>query len=416
MIKQREFMMIHELKNEGLSISEIARRLGINRKTVRKYLQCERNDVAAVKRQPRASKLDSYRPYLCARLREHPQLSAKRLLREIRQHGYRGGYSILADYVHTVRPAAEVDYEIRFETPPGWQAQVDFAHFEMEFLAEPDLRRRLYLFAMVLGHSRYLWGRFCENQKLATVLAMHMASFEAFSGAPRQVLYDRMKTAVTGEDRDGRVIYNLTLQSLLQHYGAVPRTCRPYRAKTKGKIERSFRYVREDFFAASRFETLEHLNECFARWLDEVANQRRHGSTGKIVAQAFEAEQPALQALPAVPFQTLLALERKISCEGLVSYEGNRYSVPNGTGVRLVEVQVLPLGLRIVADGEIIARHAIAAGKGQTIIDPSHRNPRRVSLAQRPAPEDTARVAQRPLSFYDAVGHRLAVQANQVDS
>ena len=90
--------------------------------------------------------------------------------------------------------------------------------------------------------------------------------------------------------------------------------------------------------------------------------------------------------------------------------------MPNGTGVRLVEVQVLPLGLRIVADGEIIARHAIAAGKGQTIIDPSHRNPRRVSLAQRPAPEDTARVAQRPLSFYDAVGHRLAVQANQVDS
>ena len=172
MIKQREFMMIHELKNEGLSISEIARKLGINRKTVRKYLQCARNDVAAVKRQPRASKLDSYRPYLCARLREHPQLSAKRLLREIRQHGYRGGYSILADYVHTVRPAAEVDYEIRFETPPGWQAQVDFAHFEMEFLAEPDLRRRLYLFAMVLGHSRYLWGRFCENQKLATVLAI----------------------------------------------------------------------------------------------------------------------------------------------------------------------------------------------------------------------------------------------------
>ena len=61
-------MMIHELKNEGLSISEIARKLGINRKTVRKYLQCDRNDVAAVKRQPRASKLDSYRPYLCARL------------------------------------------------------------------------------------------------------------------------------------------------------------------------------------------------------------------------------------------------------------------------------------------------------------------------------------------------------------
>ncbi len=409
--------MIHELRSEGLSISEIGRRLGIDRKTVRKYLQCDRNDVAAVTRQPKASKLDPYRQYLCERLRDYPQLTARRLLREIQQRGYEGRYTVVVDYVRQIRPLAEVDYEIRFETPPGRQAQVDFAHFQVEFLAEPGIRRRLYLFAMALGHSRYLWGRFCENQKLQTVLAMHMAGFEAFAGAPRQVLYDRMKTAVTGEDRDGRVIYNLTLQSLLQHYGAVPRACRPYRAKTKGKIERSFRYVREDFFVASRFETLEHLNECFARWLDEVANQRRHGSTGKIVVQAFEAEQSALQALPAARFQTLLALERKINREGLISYEGNRYSVPDGTGVRLVEVQVLPLELRIVADGAIIARHAIAAaGKGQMIIDQSHRKMRRFRPAQMPAPEDTAPMAPRPLSFYDAVGHRLATQSASVQS
>ena len=81
--------------------------------------------------------------------------------------------------------------------------------FEIE-RADIQVRRRLYLFAMVLGHSHYLWGRFCRDQKLPTVLAMHMAGFEAFSGAPRQVLYDRMKTAVTGEDRNGCVIYNLS--------------------------------------------------------------------------------------------------------------------------------------------------------------------------------------------------------------
>lgn len=408
--------MIHELKNEGLSTSEIARRLGLNRKTVRKYLQCDRNDLEALRRRPRPSKLDPYRPYLCRRLREYPQLTARRLLREIQQRGYEGRYTLVVEYVREMRPLAEVDYEIRFETPPGHQAQVDFAHFEVEFLAEPGIRRRLYLFAMVLGHSRYLWGRFCRDQKLPTVLAMHMAGFEAFSGAPRQVLYDRMKTAVTGEDQNGCVIYNLTLQSLLQHYGAVPRACRPYRAKTKGKIERSFRYVREDFFTASRFETLEHLNECFARWLDEVANQRRHGSTGKIVAQAFEAEQPALQALPAVPFRTLLALERKISREGLVSYEGNRYSVPDGFGMRVVEVQVLPRELRIVAAGEIIARHAIADGRGHKIIDPSHRSSRHISLVQMPVPEEPAPVTPRPLTFYDAVAHRLAARSSQVGS
>ena len=106
MITQREYLMIHELRSDGLSISEIGRRLGIDRKTVRKYLQSDCNELETVRRQPRPSKLDPYRAYLCGRLRDYTQLSARRLLREIQQRGYTGGYSILADYVHTVRPAA----------------------------------------------------------------------------------------------------------------------------------------------------------------------------------------------------------------------------------------------------------------------------------------------------------------------
>lgn len=203
--------MIHELKAKGLSISEIARRLGIDRKTVRTYLPSDRNQLGALQRQSRAGKLSPYHGYLCERLREYPQLSTKRLLRDIQQRGYCGGYSILAEYVSSIRPAAEVDYEIRFETAPGLQAQVDFAHFETEFTNQPGIRCRVLLFAMVLGHSRALWGRFCENQKLQPVLAMHIGAFEAFGGAPKEVLYERMKTAVIGEDANGEVRYNPTL-------------------------------------------------------------------------------------------------------------------------------------------------------------------------------------------------------------
>ena len=415
MITQREFFMIHELKAQGLSISEIARRLCIDRKTVRKYLQSNPNELEALRRQPRPGKLTPYHGYLCQRLREYPQLTTKRLLREIQQRGYKGGYSILADYVHSVRPAAEADYEIRYETAPGHQAQVDFAHFETEFLCEPKVRRRLYLFAMVLGHSRYLWGQFCENQKLQTVLAMHIGAFEAFEGAPKQVLYDRMKTAVIGE-QNGEVRYNLTLQSLLLHYGALPRACHAYRAKTKGKVERVFRYVRQDFFAARDFENLEHLNGSFQKWRNEVANQRCHGTTGKIIAEAFAAEQPALEPLPLLAFETILALERKINREGWVSYDGNRYSVPDGTGVRQVEVHVLPCHLQILANGEVIARHAIPTGKGHSVIDPDHRKARQAQVIEMPGMENTAPLRQRSLSFYRAVGDRLAATSTSVRS
>lgn len=174
--------------------------------------------------------------------------------------------------------------------------------------------------------------------------------------------------------------------------------------------------MRQDFFATRSFESLEHRNECFENWLNEVANQRRHGSTGKIVAEAFEAEQRALQTLAAKPFEALLSLQRKIDREGLVSYEGNRYSVPNGTGVRLVAVQVLPMELLIVVESEVIARHAIATGKGHTIVDPSHRKLRCCARGEMSKPEHSTPVAQRSLLFYQAVGTRLARQSQKVRS
>ena len=156
----------------------------------------------------------------------------------------------------TPRPMRVQPFERRFETPPGKQAQVDFAQFRVEFTDEPGVVRILWLFTIVLGHSRWIWGRFCATQDLQTVLRCHIDAFAAMDGAPSELLYDRMKTAVIGEDAGGVVQYNASLVALLNHYGAVPRACRPYRAKTKGKIERPYRYIREDFFLARTFRDL----------------------------------------------------------------------------------------------------------------------------------------------------------------
>ena len=107
----------------------------------------------------------------------------------------------------------------------------------MTFTDEPDRVRKVWLFSFLLGNSRWLWGRFCFNQKLETVLRCHVRALSACGGAPREVLYDRMKTAVLGEEADGTVIYNPSLVALLNHYGSAPKACKAYRAKTTDKIE-----------------------------------------------------------------------------------------------------------------------------------------------------------------------------------
>jgi transposase len=165
--------MIHDLKRQGLSISAIARNLGLDRKTVRKHL--EAGVVAPVyrPREPRHRLIEPFEPYLRERILAFPDLSGRRLLREIRGMGYGGGYTAVTDYLREVRPARAKPFERRFETPAGRQGQVDFAQFRIEFTDEPGVIRIVWLFTMVLGHSRWLWGRFCATQDLQTVMRCH---------------------------------------------------------------------------------------------------------------------------------------------------------------------------------------------------------------------------------------------------
>src|SRR5204862_477459 len=135
--------------------------------------------------------------------------------------------------------------------------------------------RIVWLFSLVLGYSRLSWARFVAHQDLQTMLRCHMAAFAALGGVPRQVLYDRMKTAVIGEDDQAHIVYNRALIDFAGHYGFHPKACRPYRAKTKGKVERPFRYIREDFFLARSFRNLDDLNAQLSHWLAAVANPRR---------------------------------------------------------------------------------------------------------------------------------------------
>ena len=215
--------MIHDLRGQGLSISAIARKVGSDRKIVRKYLDMGLEAPCYGPRPLQGSLLDPYRDYLTERVRAFPDLSGRRLLREIKSMGYEGSYSTLKSFLRELRPPLHAPFSQRFETPPGEQAQVDFAEFKVQFTDEPGVIRKVWLFSLVLGHSRWLWGRFESSQNLQTVVRCNISAFDAMGGAPEEILYDRIKTAVIGEDDAGIVTYNTSLVALLNHYGARPK-------------------------------------------------------------------------------------------------------------------------------------------------------------------------------------------------
>lgn len=402
----REIVLIHDLKKQGLSISAIARKVGADRKTVRKYLELGLEAPIYGPRQPRARVIEPYERDLQERVQAFPDLSGARLLREIRELGYNGGYTAVTDFLREVRPSRQTQFERRFETPPGKQAQVDFAEFTVGFTDEPGVVRKVWLFSMVLGHSRWLWGRFVASQNLQSVLRRHTAAFSAMGGVPEEILYDRMKTAVIGEDEAGVVTYNASLVALLNHYGAAPRACQPYRAKTKGKVERPFRYIRQDFFLARTFRNMDDLNAQFDIWRLEVANPRVHATTRRVVNAAFAEELPSLKPLPAMSYSAVLTVERRVSKEGMISVGGNLYSVPDTTRRRTLEVQHHVTGLRIFEEGQLVARHPVLEGKARRRVDPAHRK----APPKRPTPPPSSPGLRRPLDFYDAVGRRLATE------
>lgn len=179
-------------------------------------------------------------------------------------------------------------------------------------------------------------------------------------------------------------------------------------------MERPFRYVREDFFLGRAFRNLDDLNAQLRHWLDTVANPRRHATTGRIVLEHFAEEKPYLKALPAMPFNLVLTLDRRVTREGMVSVGGNLYSVPDCTRRRVVEVHTLANEIRILEDDKLIAVHPVLEGRGKRRIAGGHRtasppaNGSTLCEAPPPTAPAGAVIAPRSLAFYDAVARRLA--------
>lgn len=305
MISLEVCMEIRVLRRQGWSLRRIACETGHSINTVRKYVRGE-GWPRYGPRKNKPCKLDAYKDYVRRRLESaRPQwIPATVVFREIQARGYRGGIAMVRRYMRTLKPRAVVEPLVRFETAPGRQMQVDW----VEFCRSGG--RRLAAFVATLGYSRASYVEFVDNERLATLLHCHENSFAFFGGVVREVLYDNIKTVVIARDAYGlgHHRYQPAFLDFARHYGFVPRLCRPYRAKTKGKVERFNRYLRSSFYVplvatlkpAGLALDVASANVEVRRWLNEVANVRVHGTTSRIPGEVLEIEErEQLQALPA---------------------------------------------------------------------------------------------------------------------
>ena len=224
----------------------------------------------------RGSILDQHVPFIQDLLTRWPSMTALRIHEELRGRGFTGKYTIVKDLVRRLRPPTRRQPVLRFETGPGLQSQMDYATYEIDFTEEG--RRRVNLFSYVLGYSRRQYLHFAESQDFETTIREHVRAFTHLGGVAATCLYDNMKVVVARYEGD-EPIYNTRFLAFATHYGYKVWACRRRRPQTKGKCERQFRYFETNFLNGRSFRNFEHLNECLAQWLAEVADVRVHRET-----------------------------------------------------------------------------------------------------------------------------------------
>lgn len=355
---------------EHAAIAQIARQLDLDRKTVRRCLQ--RNEWQPYQRPPKhETLLTEHADYLRERA-AHVQYSARILFQELkRQRGYTGSYETVKRFVAPLRElqiAAEAT-QMRFETAPGQQSQVDWAQATVGFHSG---RRPLHFFVMTLGFSRRGYYQPSADERLGQFLDAHERAFDYFGGHTQELLYDHTRT-VCYPNGEGRVVWNPTFKSFAEYWGFEPRLCRPYRAQTKGKVESGVKYLKRNFLPGRQFLDIVDLTEQLNEWNATIADVRIHGTTHERPIDRFEAERTHL--VPSAG-QPSFALEgrrsRIVASDYLVSFKTNRYSVPFQLIGQTIEVQASEGKLTFYHHGRCVAEHPQLSGQYQLRILPEH--------------------------------------------
>lgn len=367
----------HEQK--GLKPAQIARELGIDPRTVAKWIRENHFHKRAPVQRP--SKLDPFKPSIVRMLETHPY-SAAQILQRIREEGFDGRYSIVKDYVRKVRPKRAPAF-LKLAFAPGECAQVDWGSWGSVNVGSTS--RRLSFFVMVLCYSRMMYLEFTVSQTMEHFLACHQNAFDHLGSVPRKIMVDNLKSAVIERSTGKPPVLNPTYLDFANTYGFTIAPCNVGKGNEKGRVENGVGYVKKNFLSGLDIPHFETLNPAARIWLNEIANVRIHGETRKKPVDLFQEEKPHLLPLPPHPFDIAAVHQVRASSQFRVAFDSNRYSVPaQYAGARLT-LKAYPDRLCIYHESDLIARHPHSFERHQDFEDPDHPKP---LLAQRQKARD----------------------------
>jgi len=374
---------------QGEPLSQVAADLGIDRKTARKLRDADADPSAVIIRR-RVSRFVEHTDYVRERLAAGVPVA--QIARDVaRRSGATIAYTSFWEFatkINAVRPRRAE--EVRFETAPAQQAQCDWADFGD--VAEDGVSRSLALFVMVLGYSRHTFACFTTSMDEAALQRAHQDAFEDLGGVPHAILYDNMRTVTSGRDGEGRPIWQRDFADFAGRYGFGPSCARPYRAKTKGKVERTIGFIRRSFLTGRTFVDKADADAQLAAWLQEI-NRRRHGTHGEFVHERLAHERPLLIPLRAGMARRERVVTRVVDAEGAITYGANAYELPRGYRGRELTVRDDGRILRAFAGGALIYEHELVSGRGERI--------RRREIVAPALERNAPLVPQRSLDVYD---------------
>jgi transposase len=362
---------IRQLADRGWGSRAIARELSIARNTVRRYT---RGAAAGVQERPTARCLtDAARATAQALFASTAEGNAVVVQRLLAEQGCAASVRTVQRAVAPVRQAqraADVA-TVRVETAPGAQMQVDFGE---KRVTVGTLEVTIFLLVAVLSYSRRVFVKAFLRERQDDWREGIAAAFGHFGGVPQVVLGDNARALVVGRDRaTGTVTFHPAYLAFCRDWDVQPRTCAPYRARSKGKVESGVKYVKRNALAGRTFASFAALEAHLAAWMPE-ADARIHGTTHERPCDRFApAEAMALRPLPARPLpRREQRLRRRVAHDALVDVDTVRYSVPHRLVREYVEVAVDEHAVRIFQGATLVATHARAREPFAQVIDPAH--------------------------------------------
>lgn len=406
-------MDIFALRRQGFSFRAIAHKLGIHRDTVKKYLQENRPAAERHRKNHKESVLAPFQQTIEDYLRQDNYRSTW-LYNQILKMGYSGGYDTVKNFARGIKSRLQRQAYIRFETIPGFQAQVDWADFQVNQSSGVVLT--FYLFIMVLGFSRAIYAELVNSCTMQAFMDAHMRAFQYLGGVPMEILYDNMKHVVI-DRRQGKANFNIEFSHFAQHYAFKPIASPPYSPWIKGKVERPVDYIRESFWRGYLFQNLEAANSDLLDWLTQTANCRIHGTYQQAINFRWEKERPSLNPCPVLGYDTSIKVYRKVYKDCMISYNASHYQLPADVVGQKVLLKVKDGSIRFYDDQRLLATYDQASDKGSWVMNAAfteqllkNRKEHKANPYVKVKAHATrglvdgslfAQVDSRPLSFYD---------------